>query len=202
MDVAIRLDPETSQPCAYVFMREGDPESSEADRNELLAIELAREYGICENSPRRQDGTVAPATAAALVWQDSVELPDPVLEIDPGHAITGKPAYLEITSPRTIRTTTTAFGHDVELTVTSVLDIDWGDGTGGETNVQREGGPWPTGDITHVYTDTYAQAPVHVIQRWKASWRVGSQTGVIADQLFTESTLPLPVREIQAVRER
>jgi hypothetical protein len=182
-------------------MTEGDPNSTEADRNEMLAIELAGQYGICQNSPRRLDGTLDPATAAALLWQDSVELPDPELEIKPGHAITGKPAYLEITSPRTIRTTTTAFGHAVELNVTSVLDIDWGDGTV-ERNVTRQGGAWPEGDIAHVYVDKFELAPVHVTQRWKATWRVGSLTGVIDDQLFTESTLPLPVRELQAVRER
>lgn len=200
VDVSIRIQPDGSR-CAYVFMTEGDPNSAEAANNETTAISLARQYGICPNSPRRQDGTLDPATAAAFIWQDSVELPDPVIEIKPGHAITGKKAYLEVTSPRTIRTTTTAFGHAVELTVTSVLDIDWGDGTV-ERNVTRQGGPWPTGDITHVYTDTIDRAPVHVTQRWKASWRVGSQTGVIADQLFTEATLPLPVRQLQAVRDR
>ena len=201
VDVQLRINPETGQPCAYVFMTVGEPGSSEAIRNETLAIELAREYGPCPNSPRRQDGSVAPATAAALIWQDSVELPDPQLQVKPGHAITGKPAYLEVTSPRTITTTTSAFGHAVELTVTSVLDIDWGDGTI-ERNVTRQGGPWPTGDITHVYTDTSAAAPLHVVQRWSATWRVGNLTGQIDDQLFTETTLSLPVRELQAVRER
>jgi hypothetical protein len=200
VDVTLRVGPDGAR-CAYVFMTQGDPASSEADRNEMLAIQLASEYGICQNSPRRLDGTLDPATAAALVWQDSVELPDPVLEVKPGHAITGKPAYLEISSPRTLRTTTSAFGHAVELSVTSVLDIDWGDGTV-ERGVTRQGGPWPSGDISHVYVDTYQQAPVHVTQRWKATWRVGTQSGVITDQLFTESTLPLPVRELQAVRER
>ena len=200
VDVTVRVLPDGSR-CAYVFMTEGDPNSAEAANNEMLAIKLASEYGICPNSPRRQDGTLAPSTAAALIWEDSVELPDPELQIKPGHAITGKAAYLEITSPRTVRTTTTAFGHEVDLTVASVLDIDWGDGTV-ERNVTRQGGPWPTGDITHVYTDTNAATPVHVTQRWKASWRVGNLTGVIDDQLFTESTLQLPVRELQAVRDR
>ena len=200
-DVAIRVLPDGSR-CAYIFMTEGDPNSSEAANNEATAIRLATEYGTCPNSPRQANGALTPAAAAALIWEDTVELPDPQLQIKPGYAITGKPIYLEITSPRTIRTTTTAFGHAVELTVTSVLDIDWGDGTPVERNVTRQGGPWPTGDITHVYTDTTNQAPVRVTQRWKASWRVGSQTGVIADQLFTESTLLLPVRELQAVRER
>ena len=200
VDVTVRVLPDGSR-CAYIFMTEGDPNSSLATNNEILAVKLASEDGTCPNSPRRQDGTLAPSTAAALVWQDSVELPDPVLQIRPGHAITGKPAYLEINSPRTVQTTTTAFGHQVELTVSSLLDIDWGDGTI-ERNVTRQGGPWPSGDITHVYTDTKAPARVHVTQRWKASWRVGNQTGVIADQLFTESTLELPVRELQAVRDR
>jgi hypothetical protein len=122
--------------------------------------------------------------------------------VRPGHAITGKPAYLEVNSPRTIRTTETAFGHTVELTITSVLDVDWGDGSPQERNLTRQGGPWPSGDITHVYTDLATAAPLTVTQRWHATWRVGTQTGVIADQLFTRATLPLEVREIQAVRDR
>ena len=198
--VELRVAPDGSR-CAYIFPTAMDPNSRDAGTQETRAVDLARQYGTCPNSPRQPNGGLTPAAAAALIWQDRVELPDPVLAIKPGHAVTGKPAYLEVTSPRTIRMNTTAFGHAVELTVTSVLDIDWGDGTL-ERNVTRQGGPWPHGDITHVYTDTQAEAPVHVTQRWKASWRVGNQTGVIADQLFTESTLLLPVREIQAVRER
>lgn len=198
--VELRVAPDGTR-CAYIFPTAMDPNSRDAGTQETRAVDLARQYGTCPNSPRQADGGLTPAAAAALIWQDRVELPDPVLAIKPGHAVTGKPAYLEVTSPRTIRMNTTAFGHAVELTVTSVLDIDWGDGTL-ERNVTRQGGPWPHGDITHVYTDTQAEAPVHVTQRWKASWRVGNQTGVIADQLFTESTLLLPVREIQAVRER
>jgi hypothetical protein len=169
--------------------------------NEALAMELATEFGPCPNSPRLPNGALTPAAAAALVWEDVVELPDPELRVAPGHALTGKPAYLEILSPRTLHTTTTAFGHEVELSVTSVLDVSWGDGTT-ETNITRTGGPWPTGDITHTYTDITVQAPVRVTQRWRATWKVGAQTGVIADQLFTETTLPLEVRQLQGVRER
>ena len=198
--MSIRVGPD-GQRCAYLFLREGDPNSAEAATTEQQAVTLANEYGVCTNSPRRQDGTLSPGAAAQLIWQDSVELPDPTIEIEPGHAITGKAAYLEVTSPRTIRTTETAFGHAVELNVTSVLDIDWGDGTR-ETNVTRLGGAWPTGDITHVYTHTNPQAAVRVTQRWTATWRVGALTGTIADQLFTESTLALPILQLQAVRER
>lgn len=201
VDVEMRVNAETGLPCAHLRMIVGDPDSSLAANNEMQAIQLAEQYGICPDSPRQANGAFTPAAAAAMIWEDSVELPDPILQIKPGHAITGKPAYLEVISPRTITTTTSAFGHAVELNVTSVLDIDWGDGTV-ERNVTRKGGAWPSGDITHVYTNTNPQQPVHVTQRWKATWRVGNLTGTIADQLFTESTLQLPVRELQAVRER
>lgn len=201
VSVTIRVNAQTGLPCASLRMVNGDPNSALAANNEMQAIQLAEQYGICPDSPRQANGAFTPAAAAAMIWEDSVELPDPILQIKPGHAITGKPAYLEVVSPRTITTTTSAFGHAVELNVTSVLDIDWGDGTV-ERNVTRKGGAWPSGDITHVYTNTNPQQPVHVTQRWKATWRVGNLTGTIADQLFTESTLQLPVRELQAVRER
>ena len=202
VDVELRINAETGGRCAYVFMRRGDPASAEARVNEALAMELATTYGPCPNSPRLPNGALAPAAAAQLVWEDIVELPDPEVRIAPGHAITGKPAYLEVLSPRTLTHTTTAFGQTVELTVTSVLDVDWGDGTPPQRNLTEHGGPWPDGDITHVYTDLHHAAPVKITQRWQARWRVGTETGVIADQLFTESTLPLEVRQIQAVRER
>jgi hypothetical protein len=202
VDVELRVNAETGGRCAYVFMTRGDPASAQARVNEQMAIDLATEYGPCPNSPRLPNGALTPAAAANLIWQDIVELPDPQLQIRPGHAITGKPAYLEVLSPRTLTETTTAFGQTVELTITSVLDVDWGDGTPADRNLTKLGGPWPTGDITHVYTDLATAAPVKVTQRWHATWRVGAQTGAIADQLFTESTLPLEVRQIQAVRDR
>ncbi|MBW3615720.1 MAG: hypothetical protein KY439_10500, partial [Actinobacteria bacterium] len=78
--------------------------------------------------------------------------------------------------------------------------VDWGDGTV-ERNIRRRGGPWPEGDITHVYTHvgTYT---VTVTQRWTATWRVGSQQGVIADRLVTTGSLPIEARQLQAVRNR
>jgi hypothetical protein len=201
LQVELRSDPQTGERCVFIRPVRGDDESPQALENEARAVQLASQYPICANSPRRADGTVDPATAAALIWQDSVELPDPVLHIEPGHAITGKAAYLEINSPRTITKQATAFGHTVQLEVNSVLDVDWGDGTV-ERNLTRHGGAWPTGDISHVYTNTADAVPVRVTQRWRATWRVGTRTGTIADQLFTESTLPLPVRQLQAVRDR
>jgi hypothetical protein len=197
----VRTNPLTGERCAYLYMGPGDPESSVAVNAEQTAIRLASEYGICPNSPRQANGAVTPAAAAEMFWQDSVELPDPVLEIKPGYAITGKAVYLEINSPRSVTEETTAFGHSVQLNVTSVLDIEWGDGSV-ERNVTRPGGPWPSGDITHVYTSTNGATPLKVTQRWHATWRVGSLTGAITDQLFTESTMNLDVRQLQAVRDR
>ncbi|HUP85884.1 MAG TPA: hypothetical protein VM143_09480 [Acidimicrobiales bacterium] len=201
IDVELRSDPQSGQRCVFIRPVRGDDESPQALENEAKAVTLANQFPICTNSPRRANGTVDPATAAALIWRDSVELPDPTLHIEPGYAITGKPAYLEVGSPRGVNKQAAAFGHAVQLEVTSLLDVDWGDGTI-DRNITRQGGPWPTGDITHTYTDTADAIAVHVTQRWRATWRVGTQTGTIADQLFTESTLSLPVKELQAVRDR
>src|SRR5439155_26648889 len=72
--------------------------------------------------------TASPGAAAIDVWRNQVKLPAPQPHIEPGWAITGKPAYLEIRDPPTINATFTAFGYDIAITATSTYDVDWGDG--------------------------------------------------------------------------
>lgn len=146
----------------------------------------------------------APATVAAEVWRHVEDLPVPALDIQPDFAITGKAVYLEITGARAwTRTIDNPVGDDVVITATSDYSIDWGDPTYDYPDVTTsQGGPYPDGDVTHVYTDRTPRTEIRVTQRWKATWRAGSATGTL-DQLTTQANpLPLEVREIQAVRDR
>ncbi len=200
MDVELRVDPVTGGRCAYLFNRPGDPLGTEAAENEFRALRLVGEHGSCSNSPVRTPDRPTPGVAAALAWERQVQLPEPSLRIAPGWALTGKTAYLEIMGPRELNREYEALGYPITIDATSTLDVDWGDGTV-ERDLRRRGGPWPDGDITHVYTDvgTYT---VTVTQRWTANWRVGAQRGVIADRLLTTGTLQLEARQVQAVRNR
>lgn len=200
MDVEVRVDPVTGGRCAYLFNRPGDPLGSEAAENELRSLRLVASHGVCSNSPTPAPTRPTPGVAAALAWERQVQLPEPALRIAPGWALTGKTAYLEIMGPRELDREYQALGYPITIAATSILDVDWGDGTV-ERGIRRRGGPWPSGDITHVYTDlgTYT---VTVTQRWTANWRVGSQQGVIADRLVTTGSLQLEARQVQAVRNR
>jgi len=200
MDVELRADPVTGARCVYLFNRQGDPEGSEAAENEMRALRLLGTYPPCSNSPVPPRGATSPGVAAALAWERQVQLPQPGLHIAPGWAITGKAAYLEVTGPRELVHDDEALGYPISIEATSTLDVDWGDGTV-ERGISRRGGPWPAGDITHVYTHigTYT---VTVTQRWTATWRVGNQRGVIADRLLTSASLPIEARQLQAVRNR
>ncbi len=128
-------------------------------------------------------------------------LPTPLLEIDPGWAITGLPAFLETKGAVTYDSgpIPTEWGT-MTMHGTGEYFVDWGDNTGQWGPYDFEGLPWPDGRITHIYqhTGTYA---VRVRQLWTVQWQVAQRSGVLQDR-FTESTLALPVRELQAVRIR
>jgi hypothetical protein len=152
------------------------------------------------------DAVAAPSARqiAADVWQHVEDLPVPTLSIRPDYAITGKPVYLEIAGAGTwTRMVDNPIGDDVVITATSEYVIDWGDPTYPTTDVTRsQGGPYPDGDVTHVYTHESERTEIRVAQRWTATWRAGAGSGVLS-QLTTESApLVLQVRQLQAVRTR
>jgi hypothetical protein len=123
-------------------------------------------------------------------------LPDPA--IDPGRAITGLRSYLDVGAP-------TSWGAGIEgdlLPIRVEIDaaaryrVDWGDGT--VETYASNGGPYPDGDITHVYT-VVGDHTVTVTPIWTVRW-----TGGGLDVTFTAELVPatvdLPVGEVQSVR--
>lgn len=157
--------------------------------------------------PTCPDEAVAVPTArqiAADVWQQVENLPVPTLDIEPDHAITGKKVYLQILGARTwTRTVDNPIGDDVVITATSDYLVDWGDPTYATKDATRsQGGPYPSGDVTHVYTDKAAETRITVTQRWTATWKAGTSTGTLAQLTTTSPPLTLEVRQLQAVRQR
>jgi hypothetical protein len=171
-------------------------------RGEEIALRAIEAHGFC---PEAQPGeAVDPAALAEMIaWQRwySVTPPTPAPRIRPGWMLVGKRAFLEAGSP-----ITTSWDFAVpELDGTLVIDassdytVHWGDGTttGPHTS---PGGPWPDGDVTHLYQDA-AGYTVTVEQTWTATWRVGAFSGALPARVRT-AALDLPVREVQAVRNR
>ncbi|MDQ3575914.1 MAG: hypothetical protein M3404_13530, partial [Actinomycetota bacterium] len=96
--------------------------------------------------------TVSPGAAAQMMWRDQVKLPSPEPYIAPGKAITGLAAFLEIRGPRTTAQSFNVFGYALTINATATsYDVDWGDGTWSR-GLASAGGPWPDGDVRHVYT--------------------------------------------------
>jgi hypothetical protein len=160
----------------------------------------------------RPAGPQAPPTpdeqVAADAWQHVENLPRPTLSLQPdGYAITGKKAYLQIHGPQTwTRTIDNPIGDDVVITATSEYVIDWGDPTDEASHhhtTTSQGGPYPDGDVTHVYVERSERTTITVTQRWSATWQAGARTGTL-QQLSTTADPPLTieVRDLQAVRQR
>lgn len=175
---------------------------------EARALSYINQYGVCqpaapgEPAPTGQQA-FDPAAAALAVWRDQLPLPSPDPHIAPGWALTGKHAFLETNSSLDpLSTSTDTVIGPLEIRATSVYRVDWGDGTVEQYDV--EGGPWPDGDIKHLYQQS-AVYDVTVEQVYSAEWRLGGfqtwqpipltrqRSGTIEDFV---------VQQVQAVRDR
>ena len=146
---------------------------------------------------------LSPGAAAQQVWRDQVKLPPPEPYIAPGKAITGLAAFLEIRGPRTRTQPFNVFGYALTITATaSSYDVDWGDGTWSR-GLTSSGGPWPNGDVRHVFTNQ-GNYRVRVVEHWTGTWSVaGGGGGAVDGMLSSEGRIEaFPVVQVQAVRNR
>ncbi|MGI8684409.1 MAG: hypothetical protein ACR2MO_04860 [Acidimicrobiales bacterium] len=161
---------------------------------------LTRSYPLCERGAVQPP---VPAAAASDYWRVVGEdlLPKPQPRIAPGYMLAGKLGYLEANSPATAR-----FEHDTPLgrlviNARNTVWVDWGDGGGLAGPHDGPGGPWPSGTITHFWTDA-DRYDVRVVQRWTADWELAGRKGQLVG-LNTEGLIDgFEVRQLQAVRNR
>ncbi|MGI8574780.1 MAG: hypothetical protein ACR2MA_05430 [Egibacteraceae bacterium] len=144
-----------------------------------------------------------PAELAAEAWT-RLPLPAPDPFIDPGWAITGLRSCLQTgSSLEPITATIATPAGPLALHVTSHYTVTWGEGEPETHGV--EGGPWPDGDITHLY-QTVGYYDVTVTQVFRARWRPAGTNGPwrpLPTTRTTSSTIPdFTVTQIQAVRRR
>ncbi|MGI8685998.1 MAG: hypothetical protein ACR2MO_13080 [Acidimicrobiales bacterium] len=165
---------------------------------------MAQMARITSRYPRCPTGQVDPEEAAVAVLE-RVPLPAPAPHIAPGWAITGKLGFLEPNLPvpvvagkPTLTDTRATELGDMSLTATAVYRVDWGDAETGPHD--GPGGPWPAGNITHLWTDmgTY---DVVVTAEWTVDWRMGTAAGRLTTT--TQGTIAgFRVEQLQAVRNR
>ncbi len=167
--------------------------------DDLLLFASRLRAGPCPD----EEGAVRALTPAEVAepFVRTIPLPAPRPRIPPGHAITGLPAYLETRGSLTHRVgpAPTELGP-IEVRATGAYYVDWGDGTPEEGPFPFEGEPYPAGRIVHTYrhTGTYT---VTVREAWSAEWRLGGDSGTVPG-LQTQASVPLEVRQLQAVRLR
>ncbi len=159
----------------------------------------------CPDDPAATVAAPGAGDVAASVWQHVENLPVPSVARATGlrHHRARRCSSRSPAPTAGRRRVDNPIGDDVTITATSWYVIDWGDPTYPTTDVTRShGGPYPDGDVTHVYTQTATRTQIKVMQRWTATWRAGAGTGTL-EQLTTEAPpLDLEVRQLQAVRDR
>jgi hypothetical protein len=133
-----------------------------------------------------------------------IGIPSPEPQIDPGWAMTGMPAYLEIHGQEafTHEEAIPGFGRLRVAFEPTYFEVDWGDGTTTTVEDGRTGAPYngpENQQISHTYADVSDSNVVHVEARWHATWDLGGFRGVVGG-LQTSEEFPLEVREMQTVR--
>lgn len=129
----------------------------------------------------------------------TVALPVPAPVIAPGEMLVGLEAFLETGSPVThvVTEAATPFGP-ATFSFESVVTVDWGDGSEPTGPVATAGGPYPDGDLRHVYI-TQGTYDVVVTQDWVATWSVGGDSGTVTGLQTTGTLAGFPVEEREAV---
>ena len=144
-----------------------------------------------------------PPSEVAFSFAHEVGTPDPGPYVAPGHAVTGKPAYLETRGPTAVtEQRDTPLGPlTLDLRATT-FTVDWGDGSARDTGpFDSPGRPWPDGRAQHVYTNvgTY---DIVVRQSWAVAWALAGDQGTLT-LTGAPATIPaFEVRQVQAVRDR
>jgi hypothetical protein len=203
--------PETGEPCIELtrVVRPGVANSSLAADYEhrlltMMGDQRLRgvEHNFCRDRAEDEGGESPAAIAQAFVRSLGIPAPEP--RIDPGWALTGMPAYLEIRGQE-------AFTHEEQIPGFGQLqvsfeptyfEIDWGDGTTRVVDDGRTGAPYDgpeSQQISHTYAYVDGGNVVRVDARWHATWRLAGFSGVVGG-LQTSEEFSLEVREMQSVR--
>jgi hypothetical protein len=207
--------PESGEPCIDLLFRANvEPNSMVAAQWEMQTLQMMADA--------RLDGVVnfwCDAAAAEAMQTPNVlangfvrriPLPEPELEIDPGFALTGMPAYLVIGNQDgfTVIEALAGWGA-MQVTFTpDAFEVDWGDGTVEQITDGRTGVSWngpAAQQISHVYADSDrhrgvdGNTVVTVSSTWSAEWSVAGFAGTVNGMVIDEA-FDLPVREYRAVR--
>ena len=154
-------------------------------------------------TPAAPGAPAPPAPTAADIaatWSQSATLPNPTLRVRPGYAVTGLTAYLEIGTPSPWTVSIPDPVRNDAITIScghTSFDVSWGDSTP-PTETTSTGGPYPKGDVTHVYQQAAQSYTIAVTEHWGCRWSDPAGNGGTLTGLRSAGRLPLEVREIQS----
>ncbi|MDQ3756590.1 MAG: hypothetical protein M3394_01915 [Actinomycetota bacterium] len=171
--------------------------SRTADANNLTRLKTCPEDAPVVAAPVPP----TPGELAREFW-DVRHLPRPAPKVVPDAAIVGKRVYLQIGgAASTTFDVPNPIGEAISIAATSRYVVDWGDGSR-PTTTTSQGGPWPHGDVTHVYETDAPQWVIRVTQQWSASWTAGGGAAGTLENLQTVGEVTIRVDELQPVRNR
>ncbi len=156
-----------------------EPSREDDVQSEAQFFRLMRLYSVC---PDAELPTTTPAMEAAAFFQQ-ISLPVPTPHVEPGSLPVGFEAFLETGAPtsQTFGPVDTPFGP-LTLTATAQIHVDWDDphdGVDGEEGPYAgQPGPYPTGEIRHVYQH-HGVYDIAVRYVWTATWSIGDTGGTI-----------------------
>jgi hypothetical protein len=135
------------------------------------------------------------ATPELVEIEDDLAVPTARVDED-ATWVTGLEVFLEIDIAEI-----PAFpSEDFVLETSRQILVDWGDGTPEEL-VDPPGGPYPDGDITHVY-DRAEMFTIEVKAVYSTTWVQEDGARVPLGDITLSDTVEVPVREVQAIRRR
>ncbi|HEU0129459.1 MAG TPA: hypothetical protein VFQ85_00525 [Mycobacteriales bacterium] len=148
--------------------------------------------------------TVGRVTADAREYLRRMTPPAAAIGVQPpaGKVLVNKAAYFAATGAAPMTETFGPAGARLTLTATPSYVWDFGDGSAAFETASA-GGPYPTGDVTHVYRDA-ARPTVTLTTRWSATFTVVTNLGTFGPfpvggpPVAPSSTRVLTVREGRA----
>lgn len=174
------------------------PEGQGTTWDEAVAEQSQQgENGVLWGNCRIED-TIDPAMIARALWERTVRPPAPTpLSVEPGKALTGLRAYLEIGGESPAHLSVGTPIGPAAFIMTPRYVVSWGDGASVESTSQGVPYPGGPGEVSHVYIDDGATT-ITVQAFWHTTWSLAGLGGDLPElPIPTEASLDLAIEERQ-----
>ena len=151
---------------------------------------LNRHYAPCIYRTQPSSNTppsISPSQQTIIRQSILRQLPSPTPQFDPTFGVTGIKSYLSVNTPLLDSITTQSALGLLHAQSSGTITISFGDNQGNLGPTTDLGGPWPTGDITHIYHSPGCYV-VTITETWTVKYNVGAENGELFG-LQTQGTI-------------